>query len=61
MHAADKYFVPERRTTVLLKGEGGGRKARGEKRESQRPARLAAASTRREPENKPPAKRQKAC
>jgi predicted Zn-dependent peptidase len=42
MHAAKKYLVADRRTTVLLKGEGGEGKAEGE------PSRLAAASTRRD-------------
>ena len=31
MHAAGKYFVPERRTVVVLKGEGGRGKRKAEK------------------------------
>jgi zinc protease len=54
MHAAAKYFVPERRTVVVLKGTGEGKK--GERgREKGEASSLAAASTRREAEVKPSA------
>jgi zinc protease len=54
MHAAKKYFVAERRTTVLLKGEG--EKGKGEPKPlaiSQDSPRSAAASPRREAEKEP--------